>query len=158
MIELIGRAGSADIVPALDGLVRQPVCDRNNRSFKSRHLVSNRFGRGFGKRARRSGPDDGFPKHSTAVEASEMDREIVEIVGFFAAGMTVTAFYCKSMLTLRVAAIFANLLFIIYGSGLDLKPVLALHCVLLPINIMRLITVMLERRKIPSRDVYKPRP
>jgi hypothetical protein len=49
------------------------------------------------------------------------------------------------MLTLRVAAIFANLLFIIYGSGLGLKPVLALHCVLLPINVMRLITVMPER-------------
>jgi hypothetical protein len=87
-----------------------------------------------------------------------MDREIVEIVGFLAAGMTVTAFYCKTMRTLRIAAIFANLLFIIYGLGLDLKPVLALHCVLLPINIMRLIKVIRERPEIPSRDLSKPRP
>jgi len=66
--------------------------------------------------------------------------------------MTVTAFYCTTILTLRVAAIFANLLFIIYGSGLDLKPVLALHCILLPLNIMRLIKVLRERRKDPPRN------
>jgi energy-converting hydrogenase Eha subunit E len=76
-----------------------------------------------------------------------MDRGIVEIIGFFAAGMTVTAFYCTTMLTLRVAAVGANLLFIVYGSGLELKPVLALHRILLPLNIMRLIKVMRERRK-----------
>jgi hypothetical protein len=81
-----------------------------------------------------------------------MDRGIVEIIGFFAAGMTVTAFYCTTMLTLRIAAIFANLLFIIYGSGLDLKPVLALHCILLPLNIMRLFKVMRERRRDLPRN------
>jgi hypothetical protein len=76
-----------------------------------------------------------------------MDRGIVEIIRSFAAGMTVTAFYCTTMLTLRLAAIGANLLFIIYGSGFDLKPVMALHCILLPLNNIRLIKVMRERRK-----------
>jgi hypothetical protein len=82
-----------------------------------------------------------------------MEREVVEIIGFFAAGMTVTAFYCTTMLTLRIAAIFANLLFIVYGAGLGLKPVLALHCILLPLNIMRLVKVLRERRKEPLRPL-----
>lgn len=78
-----------------------------------------------------------------------MDPEIIEIIGFLAAGMTVAAFYCTTMLALRIAAIAANLLFIIYGSGLDLKPVMVLHCLLLPLNVMRLIKLARERRDLP---------
>jgi hypothetical protein len=44
------------------------------------------------------------------------------------------------------------------GSGLEVKPVLALHCILLPLNFMRLIKVMRERQESPSRDVSTPCP
>lgn len=64
---------------------------------------------------------------------------IAETVGILAAGMTVAAFSCRQMMLLRIAAIAANGLFIAYALMLDLKPVLALHCILLPLNIVRLI-------------------
>lgn len=76
----------------------------------------------------------------------------IELIGFMAAGMTVTAFYCTRMLTLRVAAIAANAMFITYGFMLDLKPVLALHCVLLPLNAARLLRCLAERRAAPAGD------
>lgn len=63
---------------------------------------------------------------------------LIDVVGFLAAGATLAAFYCTRMMMLRAVAIAANLLFIAYGAVLDLKPVLALHCVLLPLNVVRL--------------------
>ncbi len=62
----------------------------------------------------------------------------VDIIGFLAAGSTVAAFSCRRMVSLRVAAIAANPLFIAYGAALALVPVLLLHCILLPLNSMRL--------------------
>lgn len=146
LIELADRVGPADMVPAPDGLVRQQVCDGHSRWFMPHHRSGEQPLRARVRQTRPAvRPRQRSFKVIRNVELSGMDREIVEIIGFFAAGMTVTAFYCKTMLKLRVAAIFANLLFIIYGSGLDLKPVLALHCILLPLNCMRLIKVMRER-------------
>ena len=75
----------------------------------------------------------------------DVRRQLVEFLGFMAAGTTVTAFYCRSMLPLRLAAIAANVLFIAYGALLDLKPVLALYCVLLPLNLIRLAGASRER-------------
>jgi len=63
----------------------------------------------------------------------------IEIIGVFAAVATMAAFSCRRMVSLRVAAILANILFIIYASHLDLRPILYLHCLLLPMNIRRLL-------------------
>jgi len=82
---------------------------------------------------------------------AEFRRNATEVVGFLAAGTTVTAFYCQRMFTLRIAAIGANVLFITYGFILDLKPVLALHCVLLPLNIIRLAGALRLRQSDDSR-------
>jgi hypothetical protein len=77
-----------------------------------------------------------------------------ELVGFFAAVATVVAFCCKRMGSLRAAAIAANLLFITYGALLGLMPVLVLHCVLLPLNLLRLGVRLQDRRD----RVHHPRP
>jgi hypothetical protein len=63
---------------------------------------------------------------------------ITDFVGFLAGGMTVAAFGFRHMLALRCSAIAANLLFIAYGLMLGLVPILALHCLLLPLNLIRL--------------------
>lgn len=42
---------------------------------------------------------------------------------------------------LRAFAVLANLAFIAYGAHAGLGPLLALHCVLLPINLLRLASV-----------------
>ncbi|AMJ62444.1 hypothetical protein [Bosea sp. PAMC 26642] len=69
-----------------------------------------------------------------------------EVIGFLAAGATVAAFCCKQMLSLRAAAIAANLLFITYGALLGLMPVLALHCILLPLNVVRFGSCLQDKR------------
>ncbi|RDJ22891.1 hypothetical protein DWF00_05875 [Bosea caraganae] len=77
---------------------------------------------------------------------------LTDLIGFLAAGMTLTAFCCTQMISLRAAAILANLLFIAYGALLNLTPVLGLHCILLPLNLLRFAGCMRERQvDLPGR-------
>jgi hypothetical protein len=70
----------------------------------------------------------------------------IEIIGFLAAGATVAAFSCKQMVYLRIAAIAANCLFIFYAVTLALTPIWVLHCILLPLNGLRLMRCLEEYR------------
>lgn len=76
-----------------------------------------------------------------------MPGHLIDIVGFLAGAMTVTAFYCRGMLCLRCAAIGANILFIVYGYAMQLFPVLTLHCVLMPLNVHRLLAEIAQLRR-----------
>lgn len=62
-----------------------------------------------------------------------------ETLGWIAAGLTVAAFLCARPAALRLRALSANVAFIAYGASAGLWPVLGLHAVLLPINLMRLL-------------------
>lgn len=61
-----------------------------------------------------------------------------ELLGYAAAACVFVTFYMKTMVPLRVAGIVSNFLFIAYGYDLNAYPVLILHLVLLPLNILRL--------------------
>ncbi|HMA16531.1 MAG: hypothetical protein ACM35H_02055 [Bacteroidota bacterium] len=61
-----------------------------------------------------------------------------DLAGWVAAALTLLAFLMRSMTALRLAAIAANLCFILYGMLNVAWPVLALHLVLLPCNLQRL--------------------
>ena len=61
-----------------------------------------------------------------------------ELLGYAAAACVFVTFYMKTMVPLRVAGIVSNFLFIGYGYAVDAYPVLILHLVLLPLNIVRL--------------------
>ena len=71
----------------------------------------------------------------------------VDCLGFVASGATLLAFAQRRMLPMRVSAIAANLFFIGYGALGPFYPVLALHLILLPLNIKRLVER--RRRKLP---------
>ena len=58
--------------------------------------------------------------------------------GFVAAGATLLTFAQRSMLPMRISAILANIFFIIYGWLGSVVPVLTLHAILLPMNVLRL--------------------
>ena len=58
----------------------------------------------------------------------------METIGLLAAGCVLATFCMESMVALRVFAIASNVLFIIYGAGANLLPIVVLHAVLLPIN------------------------
>jgi CRP/FNR family cyclic AMP-dependent transcriptional regulator len=61
-----------------------------------------------------------------------------ELLGYAAAACVFVTFYMKTMVPLRIAGIISNFLFIGYGYAVDAYPVLILHLVLLPLNIVRL--------------------
>ena len=62
----------------------------------------------------------------------------VELVGYVASALVLAAFSMRDMATLRGMAIASNLAFIAYGALAGLGPVLLLHVLLLPVNILRL--------------------
>jgi hypothetical protein len=61
------------------------------------------------------------------------------IIGYFASTMVLLTFATKDMRRLRLLGIMSNLAFIGYGALCWLPPVLCLHLVLLPVNVMRLM-------------------
>jgi CRP/FNR family transcriptional regulator, cyclic AMP receptor protein len=62
----------------------------------------------------------------------------MEVFGYLGALLTLTTFSMKTMLHLRMAGIAANVAFILYGVTGTVYPVLVLHLILLPLNIVRL--------------------
>jgi CRP/FNR family transcriptional regulator, cyclic AMP receptor protein len=75
-----------------------------------------------------------------------------EISGYVASVLVLLTFIAKDMRLLRTAAIFSNLAFITYGTLQWLPPVLALHVVLLPLNMVRLSEV-LKSDKIAGKPI-----
>jgi hypothetical protein len=73
-------------------------------------------------------------------------QELTELLGYAAAGLVVATFSARSITTLRALAIASNLLFIAYAASAGLLPVLLLHAVLLPLNVIRLRQAMAEGR------------
>lgn len=62
-----------------------------------------------------------------------------DFLGLFAAAMTLVAFAQTDFARMRVAAIAANLGFVAFGLAAPCYPVLALHLILLPLNVQRLM-------------------
>lgn len=64
-----------------------------------------------------------------------------DILGWAAAALMVATFSCREARHLRPLAVATNLAFIGYGAAAGLMPVLALHLLLLPINLWRWMQV-----------------
>jgi hypothetical protein len=62
----------------------------------------------------------------------------IDVIGYLAASLVLATFWMRSMSSLRGIAIASNLAFIAYGYIGDLMPVLLLHLLLLPVNVLRL--------------------
>ena len=65
-------------------------------------------------------------------------EDLSGISGCVASTLVLLTFIAKDMRLLRATAIFSNVAFIAYGAIVRLPPVLLLHLVLLPLNIVRL--------------------
>jgi CRP/FNR family transcriptional regulator, cyclic AMP receptor protein len=72
----------------------------------------------------------------------------VEVVGYLASALVFATFCMKTMIPLRVAAIFSNIAFIVYASYFPLYPILILHSVLLPMNVWRTVEVLRLIRRV----------
>ena len=72
-----------------------------------------------------------------------------DVMGYIASGLVLAAFSMRSMRSLRLTAIASNLAFIAYGAYGHLQPILILHSILLPLNIIRLIQI--DRNRLGFR-------
>src|SRR5580698_2981986 len=79
-----------------------------------------------------------------------------ELLGYAAAACVFVTFYMKTMVPLRTVGIVSNVLFIGYGYAVDAYPVLILHVVLLPLNVVRLrqmLTLIKQVEKATKEDL-----
>ena len=71
----------------------------------------------------------------------------VDVLGY-AASATVLATFCTgTLIPLRILALVSNVLFCFYGYFDHLYPVLTLHIMLFPINLLRLAQLVIFRHR-----------
>ena len=87
-----------------------------------------------------------------------MSAMLIDALGFVAAGAVLATFSVRSITALRTVAIISNLLFIVYAAGANLLPVLALHALLLPLNLWRLREELICNREVANRQLCKLNP
>lgn len=62
-----------------------------------------------------------------------------DLLGWVAAAATLATFYCQGMVRLRSLALVSNVCFIGFALSQAIWPVLVLHLLLLPLNVVRLL-------------------
>jgi hypothetical protein len=62
----------------------------------------------------------------------------IDFIGFSAAFSVLASFCMTTIVALRTLALLSNVLFILYGLCAHIYPVLVLHIILLPINLIKL--------------------
>jgi CRP/FNR family transcriptional regulator, cyclic AMP receptor protein len=62
----------------------------------------------------------------------------VDALGYVASSLVLATFTAKSMVGLRTLAIGSNIAFIAYSLSAALWPILLLHSIMLPLNLIRL--------------------
>jgi hypothetical protein len=65
-----------------------------------------------------------------------------DVMGWLAAALTLLTFSMRAMLALRVVGMAANVAFIGYGICEQLVPVIVLHSLLLPCNMIRTLQIL----------------
>ena len=68
-----------------------------------------------------------------------------DVSGYVASAFVLATFCMGSMRWLRVTAIASNFAFIYYAATAGLPPVLVLHTILLPVNVLRLLQIQIAR-------------
>jgi CRP/FNR family cyclic AMP-dependent transcriptional regulator len=85
-----------------------------------------------------------------------MSFQVIDIIGYFAAGLVFCSFYMKTMKALRVVAVAANVFSLVYALLNGTTPIVFLHLSLLPLNIYRLKQMqdLLSRLKRSTNSDY----
>jgi hypothetical protein len=66
----------------------------------------------------------------------------IDFLGYAASASVLVTFCMSTMLPLRIVAIASNVLFATYGAFAHIYPVLVLHVVLLPVNVIRMVQIL----------------
>lgn len=83
---------------------------------------------------------------------------LINGIGYLASALVLLTFCMSTMLSLRAVAICSNFAFISYGLGAKLYPVLVLHIILLPLNVILLFRMMnlLRKAKLAAATDLSP--
>jgi CRP-like cAMP-binding protein len=65
----------------------------------------------------------------------------IDMIGWVASAAVLATFCMNTMMPLRILAIISNVLFCAFGALAHIFPVLILHAILLPVNIVRLVQI-----------------
>jgi hypothetical protein len=87
-----------------------------------------------------------------------MTTILIDALGYLAAAAVLATFSVRSIRALRALAIISNLLFIAYAAFANLSPVLALHALLLPLNMWRLREMLVGNREVVDQQLCKLNP
>jgi hypothetical protein len=79
----------------------------------------------------------------------------IDLIGFSASLAVLATFCMGTMVSLRAVAILSNALFMAYGIGQHLYPVLLLHAVLLPINVLKIVQSRCRTRRTFHDDAVR---
>jgi hypothetical protein len=66
----------------------------------------------------------------------------IDFLGYAASASVLVTFCMSTMLPLRIVAIASNVLFATFGFFAHVYPVLVLHVILLPVNVIRLVQIL----------------
>jgi CRP/FNR family cyclic AMP-dependent transcriptional regulator len=77
-----------------------------------------------------------------------MHITIADAMGYIAALLVFMTFWMKTMVPLRLVGLASNVFFIAYGGLLIAYPVLILHVLLLPLNVLRLREMLLLTKRV----------
>jgi hypothetical protein len=77
----------------------------------------------------------------------EAQMQLTDLIGCVASLLVLLTFCMRDMASLRVVALLSNFAFLFYGISLHLPPIIALHGVLIPINVVRLAALR-DRRAV----------
>jgi hypothetical protein len=72
---------------------------------------------------------------------SHLATECLNLLGYAASATVLATFCMRTMLPLRIVAICSNVLFTTFGALAHIYPILVLHIILCPINVVRLFAV-----------------
>jgi hypothetical protein len=81
--------------------------------------------------------------------------ELCQWTGYLASVLVLATFAMNNMRLLRITAILSNVAFISYGALQWLPPVIGLHLLLLPINLVRLIELHRAERRTAAGQVTR---
>jgi len=73
---------------------------------------------------------------------------VIDALGWAAAGMTMVTYAMRTMVPLRIAAIAASALFLVYAFLIQNWPLLVMDMILLPFNCWRLRQILVMQRKM----------
>ena len=66
---------------------------------------------------------------------------LVDLLGYAASASVLVTFCMNTMIPLRVSALLSNVLFSLFGLWAHIYPVMILHLILFPVNIVRLLQI-----------------